>query len=261
MYISIDIVKLLNTIQFRYNARMRRQFSGAIIKHFFTEKTVNAHILQTCVILLASFILLYLFDKIVELLTPRVARHADSITTDENVLRLRRAETFIGLGIIVVRVLVVLVALFIIWKLIHPSSGPVALIGIGTVAILLANATVVPLLRDVAYGFIMIAERWYNVGDHVAIEPFTNSGGIVEKVTLRSTKLRSVNGEAIWFNHQYIQGARVTSAASHLLAIETFVNDPEIGKAVIEKAIKIIPTGPITIPQPLLISEIKLVDD
>jgi hypothetical protein len=107
----------------------------------------------------------------------------------------------------------------------------------------------------------MIAERWYGVGDHIVVEPFTGSGGVVEKVTLRSTKLRSVNGEAIWFHHQHIQGVRVTSAASHAIAVETFVNDPKLGRKIIEDAIKIIPSGATTIPQLLAISEVKRIDE
>jgi len=176
-------------------------------------------------------------------------------------LRLRRAETIINLGITIVRVFVVVTALFIIWQVSHPGAHPVALIGVGTVVVVLAGATVVPLLRDITYGFIMIAEKWYGVGDHVVIEPMAGTGGVVEKLTLRSTKLRTVNGEAVWVHHQHVQGVRVTSAASHPLVVETFVNDPKRGRKVIEDAIRVIPSSPTTVPQPLAISEVKKIDD
>jgi hypothetical protein len=231
------------------------------ISQFFMERSVGGRFLQAGVIVLFSFVLLFLFDRLVTLVTPKVAKRADTITTTENVLRLRRAETFIGLAITVFRVLVVMAALFTIWQVSDPGTGPIALIGVGTVVIILASATVVPLLRDVTYGFIMIVEKWYGVGDHIVVEPFASSGGVVERVTLRSTKLRSVNGEAIWFHHQHVQGVRVTSAASHPLVMEIFVNDPKLGRKVIEDAIKIVPSGPTTVPQPLEISEVKQIDD
>ena len=107
----------------------------------------------------------------------------------------------------------------------------------------------------------MIFEHWYIVGDHIVIEPFPHLGGIVENVTLRSTKLRSMNGEVIWVHNQHIQAVRVSAAASHTMAIETFVDDPVVGRQTIEKAIKIMPASPITLPQALSISEVKEVDD
>jgi hypothetical protein len=212
-------------------------------------------------IVVAALLLIFIFDLVVAKLTPVIAQRAENFTNNENVLRLRRAETIAGLWITVIRVMVVLGAIFIVWKVTNPSTAPLALIGFGTLGIVLGSATIAPLLRDVTYGFIMIVERWYNVGDHVVLEPFLASGGVVERMTLRSTKLRNVNGEAVWVHHQHIQVAKVTSAGSHPLAIETFVNDPERGRQIIEEAVKIIPSGPTTVPVPLTISETKKVSD
>lgn len=212
-------------------------------------------------IVVAALLLIFIFDLVVAKLTPVIARRAENFTNNENVLRLRRAETIAGLWITVIRVMVVLGAIFVVWKVTNPSTAPLALIGFGTLGIVLGSATIAPLLRDVTYGFIMIVEHWYNVGDHVVLEPFLASGGVVERMTLRSTKLRNVNGEAVWVHHQHIQVAKVTSAGSHPLAIETFVNDPERGRQIIQEAVKIIPSGPTTVPVPLTISETKKVSD
>jgi hypothetical protein len=238
--------------------------TGAVthgINHFFSQQSLGARLLQSVVVLAGALIILYIFDRLVELASPRIAQRTETITTTENVLRLRRIETFVGLIVTALRVLVILGILFLVWRTSHHGSGPLALIGVGTVAVILASASVVPLLRDVTYGFVMIMEKWYGVGDHVVVEPFPGSGGVVEKVTLRSTKLRSVNGEAIWFHHQHVQGVRVTSAASHPLVVEVFVRDPDIGRTVVEDGIKIIPHGATTVPQPLQISEVKQIDD
>ncbi len=207
----------------------------------------------------------YVLNLIVEALTPRLSRllasQADAATTRERLARLRRAETFLSLGAAVARVVIILVAIAWVWRELQPGTAPIALVGVSTVFVIIAGATIAPLLRDITYGTIMIAERWYNIGDHIVIEPFAGSGGVVEQINLRATKIRSVNGEIIWVHHQHIQAVRVSSAASHTLAVETFVSDPAQGEKIINDAIKVIPTGPTTLPQPLAITETKQIDD
>jgi hypothetical protein len=217
--------------------------------------------LYVVMVIVFLLLLLFGFDKLVQLLTPRVTERVDDITTSYNVTRIRRAETFVGLILPVFRLFFIIAAIFLIWHIASPSDGPIGLIGVGTLIIIFSSATIVPLLRDVTFGFIMMAERWYNVGDHVVFEPFTTSGGVVERVTLRSTKIRRLNGEAMWIHHQNIQGVHVSSAVSHPQVIETFVNDPVAGQKIIEDAIKIIPTGATTTPEPLTITEVKQVAD
>lgn len=231
------------------------------INTFLTQESTSSRLFQALFIFGLTIFLLFLFNQLIQRVTPKVTSRTESITTAENVLKIRRAETIIGLVITLVRVVLIIAAILTILYIINGGTAPIALIGIGTVAIILASATIVPLLRDMTYGFIIIVERWYGLGDHVVIEPFTSSGGIVEKMTLRATKIRNVNGEAIWWHHQHIQGVRVTSAASHPLVVEIFVNDPERGRLIIEEATKIIPSSAITVPQPLEVSEIKQVSD
>ena len=64
-------------------------------------------------------------------------------------------------------------------------------------AALLLSGILTPLLRDVAAGSAMIAEHWYGVGDLITVD-FPKAKGVVEAVTLRSTKIRGLNGEIIW---------------------------------------------------------------
>jgi small conductance mechanosensitive channel len=231
----------------------------------FTPLAPNWGELKLVVSLLSALILALLFNRLMERVTPGLARRLtdrmESSTANERFIRTRRMETFLSLGVSIGRVLVVFGALVIAWKLTNSATGPIAVIGASTIFIILGSATIVPLLRDITYGFIMIFEHWYNVGDHIVIEPFPQLGGIVEQVTLRSTKLRSMNGEVIWVHNQHIQAVRVTTSASLTVAIETFVSDPAIGRQVIEKAFKVMPVSPITLPQPLAITEIKEVDD
>lgn len=226
---------------------------------------IEQHTIILIGIFIGALLSAYLLNRLLEWFTSHLARRitekSDAATTSQNHLKIRRYETFLSLGNAVGRTAVVIVLLILAWRFANPSSTPIALIGVSTVFAVIAGATLVPLLRDITYGFIMIAEEWYNVGDHIVIEPFNNAGGVVEQVTLRSTKIRSVNGEVIWFHNQHIQGVRVTHAASHTLAIETFVNDPVRGEKIIQEAFRLIPTGPTTIPQAPVITEIKPVDN
>lgn len=220
---------------------------------------------QSLFVLIIALIGAYLLNLVIASLTPRLGRlltnQADSATTRERLQRIRRAETFLSLGSAVGRVVVILLAVAWVWHKLQPDTAPIALVGVSTVFIIVASATISPLLRDITYGTIMIAERWYNVGDHIVVEPFASLGGVVEKINLRATKIRSVNGEIIWVHHQHIQGVRVSSAASHTIAIETFVSDPKEGEKIINNAIKVIPTGSTTLPMPPSITEIKKIED
>lgn len=202
-----------------------------------------------------------MFNQLVRALTPTVSesvtKRADIYSNNDNYVRIRRIQTVLGIGVTLLRAVVVAVVVFYAWRLVNPGSAPFALVGVGTLFVVFAGATLAPLLRDITYGFIMFAERWYNVGDHVVVEPFPHMGGVVERITFRSTKLRSVTGEAIWVHNQHMQAARVTSRASHTIAVETFVNDPKRGQKIIEDAIEIVPTSATTIPGPLGVTEVK----
>ncbi len=219
------------------------------------------------VVLIFSLVILVLllFNLMVELLRPvfgnKIIDRAEAVSNRENFLQVRRFETIFGISLTILRVLLVLGALVLAWRIAFPQTTPIALISASTVVVLLASATLVPILRDITYGVIMVVEKWYSVGDHIVVEPFAKSGGIVERVTLRSTKLRSVNGEAIYIHHQNIQAVKVKRSVTHPEAIETFVNDPEKGKKVIQAASKVLPNSPALVPRPLEISEIKKIDD
>ena len=51
-------------------------------------------------------------------------------------------------------------------------------------------------LIDILTGFFMQFEGWYAVGDSVIMEPWALAG-VVEEISLRSTRLRSITGEVV----------------------------------------------------------------
>lgn len=179
----------------------------------------------------------------------------------EQALRLRRAETYLSVSLALVRAGIFAIALIAAWQYTNPATTPVALIGASTVFIVLAGATIVPTLRDLTAGSIMIIERWYNVGDFVTLEPFANVSGVVERMTLRSTKLRNINGEAIWLHNQHIQGARVTPRGARTMAIDLFVTNAKAGEALMQHLSETLPVGPTMLVKPLKIVSTQKLND
>lgn len=211
---------------------------------FFTEPNVFRSIL----IFIAALIAAYWLSKLVALGIVRIAQlvAVSSDTTDniERQIRLRRVETYLSVAIAMVRAVMVGIVAFYVWKLLSPAatfSG--AAIGASAFFIVLAGGTVGMILRDITAGAAMIIENWFHVGDYIRIEPFLDVTGVVERMTLRSTKLRSINGEIIWIHNQHIQAVKVTPRGLRTVAVDIFVNNEKVGKNLIDKAIDTIPIG------------------
>jgi hypothetical protein len=108
----------------------------------------------------------------------------------------------------------------------------------------------------------MIVERWFSVGDFIRVEPFAEVGGVVERVTLRSTKLRNINGEIIWLHNQYIQGVKITPRGIRTMAVDIFVRNHKAGLKLVEDISRTLPTSPTMLASPLVVaSEEELAKD
>src|SRR3954453_17716641 len=64
------------------------------------------------------------------------------------------------------------------------------------------------MLMDIIAGFNMFVEHWYSVGDTIAI-PMLEVQGVVEDLSLRRTRLRSLDGEVINIHNSQIAAVRV----------------------------------------------------
>ena len=100
----------------------------------------------------------------------------------------------------------------------------------------------------------MIAEKWYTIGDFVKIEPFIDLSGVVERITLRSTKIRTLSGEVVWVHNQQIQAIHVSPKGVRTMAVDVFVRDRAKGERAIEAIINTIPTGATMLASPLKIT-------
>lgn len=214
------------------------------VEEFF--RSPNA--MRSLAILALSIIGALLLSKIVALFVIRLARIvanvSDNSTDAEKKVRLRRLETYLSVLIAIVRVLIVGFVAFYAWKVLSPTATVgIATVGASAFFIVLAGGTIGSLLRDITAGASMIVEGWYNVGDYIEIEPFLNISGVVERITLRSTRLRNLKGEIIWVHNQHIQSIRLTPNGLRTFEIDVFARSEKAGDALINKAIATLPTG------------------
>ena len=112
--------------------------------------------------------------------------------------------------------------------------------------IIVAGFAAQRILADVIAGLTMFAERWFSVGDTVAVHAGLELQGVVEDVSLRHTRLRSVTGEVIHIHNSQIQAVRVLPRGVKELAIELFVSKRDEGEALVEEVSAILPVGPTT---------------
>ncbi len=186
-------------------------------------------------------------------ITTAIGRRADKAESLERVNSLRRVETMVVISIAVIRAFLIALAVYFWWLYIHPTQQPTALIGASAVIAIVLGGALSPVLRDLASGSVMMAEHWFGVGDHIRVEPFTDLQGVVERVTLRSTRIRGINGEVIWVNNQNMQAVRITPKGSRTIALELFVTDLDKAYRLIEQANVRIPSGPMMVVSPLTI--------
>jgi len=202
-------------------------------------------------LLFCAFILGRLIALVLRRLTYFFSKQADKTANLTSVERWRRAETIVVISIALIRVFLFAFALYLWWVITHPGQQPTAIVGASVIFAVIAGGIFGPVLRDLASGSVMMAEHWFGVGDHIKIEPFADMQGIVERITLRSTRIRDLNGEIIWVNNQNIQAVRVAQKGLRTIAIELFVSHLEDGQKLVEQTDLRLPSGRLMVVSPL----------
>lgn len=219
---------------------------------FFGTPNAMRSLLLLVLLVICAYLLSHVVARLIIRIAQFIAVRSDSASSDEKRFQLRRVETYLSISIALMRAIIIGFVAFYAWQLISPAaSRSAATIGAGAFFIVIAGATIGIVLRDLTAGAVMIIERWYHVGDYIRIEPFIDVGGVVERFTLRSTKLRGLNGEIIWLHNQYIQGVKVTPRGLRRMAIDVFANNEKVGRALIEKVIATMPVGTLKVAKPL----------
>ena len=238
--------------------------TGAIkeILNRLASTVFNAHSILVLVLsVMVALLLGRLFAAVLRRLVVIIGHRADKTQNLHVVDRLRRYETIIVLSIAVIRTGLILFAFYFWWTFVHPSGQPTAIIGASALVVVVISGALSPALRDIAAGGLMMVEQWYGVGDHIRVEPFMDLQGVVERVTLRSTRIRGLNGEVIWINNQSIQGVRITPKGLRTIGLELFVTDLMAGKRLIEQTNLRLPIGPLLVVKPLEITSTEEVGD
>jgi small conductance mechanosensitive channel len=109
--------------------------------------------------------------------------------------------------------------------------------------VILVGFAVQRVLTDIIAGFAMFSERWYAVGDTIAV-PGLELQGVVEDVSLRRTKLRTLDGESIHIHNSQIPAVKVLPGGVKELGIELFVSDRERAEQLVTTVATLLPGGP-----------------
>ncbi len=237
-----------------------------------TTFVTQANPYRSLLILITSLVISYWLSRFIAqfiiFIAQKVAVRSDNESDDTKALRLRQVETYLGVAVAMVRVVIVAVVAYVCWRILSPvessrigGSGAAA-IGASAVFIVVAGQTLGPVLRDVTAGATMIIERWFTVGDYIKVEPFWDVTGVVERLTLRSTKIRSLSGEVIWIHNQKIDAVHVTPNGVRTIAVDVLVNDKEKGNTLIKNTISKLPTGHMTVAGKLkVVDTLKYTDE
>lgn len=243
---------------------MNEQFlerAGRELSTFFTQGNPYRSLLILIASLLISYWLSRFVAQFIVFIAQKVAVRSDNESDATKSIRLRQVETYLGVAVAIVRVVIVAVVAYVAWRILSPveskaigGSGAAA-IGASAVFIVVAGQTIGPLLRDITAGATIIIEQWFTVGDYIKVESFWNVTGVVERLTLRSTKLRSLSGEVVWIHNQKIDAVHVTPNGVRTLAVDVLVNDKDLGEKLVRNVISRLPTGPMMIADRLKIVE------
>jgi small conductance mechanosensitive channel len=166
--------------------------------NFGLSSFVNGAI-QVAIILVGGVIISF----VIRLSIPRLIK--------QKIPKLRRetkeqlAERSQTLSHIILQVLTVLLWVFVLVMILSQLGVDIAplIAGIGVASLALGFAAQ-NIVRDYLHGFFIIMEDWYREGEVAVIQ---GTGGLVEKITLRRTILRDLNGTMHIFPNSRVEQA------------------------------------------------------
>ena len=174
-------------------------------------------------------------------------RHSGSdLEATGKIADIKRRETLVGvISTGIAYAAFALAAVLSVAQLIGGVDRLTAIAG-ASFALIVAGFAVQRLLIDILAGFTMFFERWYSVGDTVVLVAGVELQGVVEDVSLRRTKLRSLTGEVIQVHNSQITAARALPRGVKELAIEIFVTKRDAGERLVADVARMLPEGPTT---------------
>ena len=203
---------------------------------------------RTVVLIAAAFLIAWLVSRVsnrlAEWLVGRYqARHFDPDNASSGVIvGLKRRATIVSLVSTTVRYAAYGLALLFAFMQVVGVGGRGALAG-ASLLVLLVGFALQRFLIDILSGVFMQFEGWYAVGDSVILEPWSLAG-VVEEISLRSTRLRSITGEVVRVHNGQIGTVRVLPRGTREVSIELFVRDEAEGRRLLTETARVMPAGP-----------------
>ena len=185
----------------------------------------------------AAIVLGVLLGRAIRLIGRRLeVRHPDQ---ERELVRLRRAETILILVGTAIPYVTAIVVIVVLASLFLP---PAAALGGSALLVLIVGFAAQRFLMDIVAGALIALERWYGVGDFVLVEP-AKAAGVVEQFGLRTTVLRSLNGDRVYAPNSQIITAIRSPRGYRTYSIELLVTDADEGRRAIESVARRAPTG------------------
>ena len=171
------------------------------------------------------------------------------------IIELKRRETTVG--VIRTGIAYIAFALAVVFTAAQLTGGldRLSTIAGASFVLILVAFSAQRVLVDIIAGFSMFTEKWYSVGDTIAI-PTMELQGIVEEVSLRRTKLRSLDGEVINIHNSQIPAVRVLPGGLKEFDVELVASSREAAEVLVEHVSSILPVGPTTFVQRPVIHEV-----
>ena len=181
--------------------------------------------------------------------------HAPTGDLRAKIIELKRRETTVG--VIRTGIAYIAFALAFVFTAAQLTGGldRLSTIAGASFVLILVAFSAQRVLVDIIAGFSMFTEKWYSVGDTIAI-PTMELQGIVEEVSLRRTKLRSLDGEVINIHNSQIPAVRVLPGGLKEFDVELVASNREAAEVLIEHVSSILPVGPTTFVQRPVIHEV-----
>jgi small conductance mechanosensitive channel len=181
--------------------------------------------------------------------------HAPTGDLRAKIIELKRRETTVG--VIRTGIAYIAFALAVVLAAAQLTGGldRLSTIAGASFVLILVAFSAQRVLVDIIAGFSMFTEKWYSVGDTIAI-PTMDLQGIVEEVSLRRTKLRSLDGEVINIHNSQIPAVRVLPGGLKEFDVELVASNREAAEVLIEHVSSILPVGPTTFVQRPVIHEV-----
>lgn len=157
----------------------------------FLENPITKIAILVLATIVANRLLIFIIKKIIH-----NKRLFNSLSDLEKKERKKREDTIISVLSTTVTIILWTAAFLMALSVLGINIGPL-LTGAGIAGVALGFGAQA-LVRDFLAGIFILLEEQYRVGDVVELNPGNKISGVVEKITLRMTQLRGVDGQVFF---------------------------------------------------------------